>query len=92
MREFLEWCDDLGISVATLYLLSTDNLTGRTSEELEGLFEIIGDLAEELSHVRQWRVQHVGSSEGLPETLATRLAEAQERTASNTGLHINLAV
>jgi len=92
MRDFLEWCDDLGISVATLYLLSTDNLTGRTSEELEGLFEIIGDLAEELSHVRDWRVQHVGSSEGLPEPLATRLAEAQKRTASNTGLHINLAV
>jgi hypothetical protein len=56
------------------------------------LFEIIGDLAEELSHVRDWRVQHVGSSEGLPEPLATRLADAQKRTAPNTGLHINLAV
>ena len=27
MREFLEWCDDLGVSVVTLYLLSSDNLT-----------------------------------------------------------------
>ncbi len=47
-REFLVWCDDLGISVATLYLLSTDNLSGRTPEELEQLFLIIGDLAEDL--------------------------------------------
>jgi len=91
-REFLEWCDDLGISVATLYLLSTDNLTGRTQEELDGLFEIIGDLAEDLSHFRDWRVQHVGSTEGLPEQLKQRLAEAAKRTAGNTGLHVNLAI
>ena len=26
MREFLTWCDDLGIGVVTLYLLSSDNL------------------------------------------------------------------
>ena len=91
-REFLEWCDDLGISVATLYLLSTDNLTGRTQDELDGLFEIIGDLAEDLSHFRDWRVQHVGSTEGLPDALRARLAEAAERTAGNTGLHVNLAI
>ncbi|MEO7123901.1 MAG: undecaprenyl diphosphate synthase family protein, partial [Lacisediminihabitans sp.] len=53
-REFLVWCDDLGISVATLYLLSTDNLTGRESEELNQLYEIIADLAEDLSHFRNW--------------------------------------
>jgi len=91
-REFLEWCDDLGISVATLYLLSTDNLTGRTPEELDGLFEIIGDLADDLSHFRDWRIQHVGSPHGLPEGLRQRLAEAEKRTASNTGLHVNLAI
>ncbi len=91
-REFLEWCDDLGISVATLYLLSTDNLTGRTQEELTGLFEIIGDLAEDLSHFRDWRIQHVGSSEGLPDALRQQLDAAQKRTEKNTGLHVNLAI
>jgi short-chain Z-isoprenyl diphosphate synthase len=91
-REFLEWCDDLGISVATLYLLSTDNLTGRTPEELDGLFEIIGDLADDLSHFRDWRIQHVGSPQGLPEPLRERLAEAEKRTASHKGLHVNLAI
>jgi len=91
-REFLVWCDDLGIQVATLYLLSTDNLTGRTGEELEGLFEIIGDLAEDLSHFRNWRIQHVGSTDGLPERLREQLAAASARTAGNTGLHVNLAI
>jgi short-chain Z-isoprenyl diphosphate synthase len=92
MREFLEWCDDLGISVVTLYLLSSDNLTQRPSEELSDLFEIIADLAEEISHYRKWRVQQVGSKAGLPEPLVAALDAASARTASNTGLHVNLAV
>ncbi|MHA6669079.1 isoprenyl transferase [Homoserinimonas sp. A447] len=91
-REFLVWCDDLDISVATLYLLSTDNLTGRTTDELDGLFEIIADLAEDLSHYRDWKVQHVGSTEGLPEPLVHVLESAQRRTVGNKGLHVNLAV
>lgn len=92
MREFLEWCDDLGISVVTLYLLSSDNLTNRESAEISDLIEIIAELAEELSHYRDWRVQHVGSVNGLPASLVAALGAAQARTVSNTGLHVNLAV
>jgi short-chain Z-isoprenyl diphosphate synthase len=91
-REFLIWCDDLGIAVATLYLLSTDNLTGRPSDELEELFQIIADLADDLSHFRDWRIQHVGSDDGLPKHLVATLKAAEKRTKDNTGLHINLAV
>ncbi len=91
-REFLQWCDDMGIGVATLYLLSTDNLANRNQAELDGLFEIIGDLAAELSRFRDWRVQHVGSPEGLPPRLREQLRDAQERTREHTGLHINLAI
>lgn len=91
-REFLEWCDDLGITVATLYLLSTDNLRSRKPEELDPLFEIIADLAEEVSNSRDWRVQHVGSIDGLPIALASKLLEAEARTKDRTGLHINLAI
>ncbi|WP_394552639.1 isoprenyl transferase [Agromyces sp. MMS24-JH15] len=92
MREFLEWCDDLGIEVVTLYLLSSDNLGNRASTELSDLFEIIADLAEELSHYRDWRVQHVGSDAGLPEPLVAALDAAEHRTADKGGLHVNLAV
>ncbi len=91
-REFLVWCDDLNISVATLYLLSTDNLSGRNPDELEELFEIIGELAEDLSRFRDWRVQHVGSTDGLPAQLVAQLKEAEESSRHHLGLHINLAV
>ena len=92
MREFLEWCDDLGISVVTLYLLSSDNLAHRETDELADLFEIIADLAEDLSHYRDWRVQQVGSETGLPGPLVAALDAADSRTAGKKGLHVNLAV
>ncbi|MET1042611.1 MAG: isoprenyl transferase [Microbacteriaceae bacterium] len=92
MAEFLTWCDDLGIRVATLYLLSNDNLTNRSTEELHELFDIIADLADELSRFRDWRVKHVGTTDGLPPTLVAMLQAAEDRTEGNKGLHINLAV
>ncbi|MDZ8202210.1 isoprenyl transferase [Microbacterium sp. SSW1-59] len=92
MREFLRWCDDIGVRVVSLYLLSNDNLRKRDSQELSDLVEIIAELAEELSHERDWRVQHVGRSENLPGGLATVLADAQQRTSGHSGLHVNLAV
>ncbi|MCD2442748.1 isoprenyl transferase [Agromyces sp. SYSU K20354] len=92
MREFLEWCDDLGIKVVTLYLLSSDNLGNRPTDELADLIEIIAELAEELSHYRDWRVQHVGSDAGLPEPLVAALDAAEHRTVGKRGLHVNLAV
>lgn len=92
MREFLAWCDELGIRVVTIYLLSTDNLTGRDPVELAGLFEIVGDLADELARQGEWRIQHVGTTEGLPQPLIDRLRAAQEATAARTGLHVNLAI
>ena len=92
MREFLRWCDQLGIRVVTIYLLSADNLTSREEGELDQLFEIIADLADDLSRAADWRIQHVGTTDGLPEQLVETLRAAEARTSGNTGLHVNLAV
>lgn len=92
MREFLRWCDDLGIAVVSLYLLSADNLRKRDQTELRDLIQIIAELADSLSRERDWRVQIVGRRELLPPELASVLAEVAERTATNTGMHVNLAV
>jgi short-chain Z-isoprenyl diphosphate synthase len=92
MREFLRWCDDIGVRVVSLYLLSNDNLRKRDSKELADLIEIIGELADGLSHERDWRVQHVGRADILPAELARVLADAEARTREKTGLHVNLAV
>ena len=92
MQEFLGWCDELGVRVVSLYLLSSDNLRKRDSAELADLIEIIAELAEALSQKGNWRVKHVGRSDILPAELARVLADAEERTKDHTGLHVNLAV
>lgn len=92
MPEFLGWCQDSGVQVVTLYLLSSDNLTGRDPAELGELFGIIADLAELLAEQPGWRIQHVGSGNDLPESLCSALRGAEQRTQGNSGLHVNLAV
>lgn len=97
MIEFLSWCERAGVERVTLYLLSNDNLTGRSSAELEELIAIIGDLARRIASNERWRVQHVGSSERLPESLARTLETVERETsgraaAPGDGLHVNLAV
>ena len=92
MKEFLRWCDDVGIRGVSLYLLSNDNLRKRDSRELSDLIEIIAELADELSHERDWRVKHVGRAVALPGDLARVLADVEARTKDNTGMHVNLAV
>ncbi len=92
MREFLGWCDDIGVRVVSLYLLSSDNLRKRDSKEIADLIEIIAELAETLAENGDWRVKHVGRSDILPEELARVLRDAEERTTGHAGLHVNLAV
>lgn len=92
MIEFLTWCDRAGIEVVTLYLLSQDNLRGRTADELGALVDIIASLARTVGGNDAWRVQHVGSVDGLEPELRATLAEVQQRTAARDGMHVNLAV
>ena len=90
--EFLGWCSDLKIPHVTLYLLSTDNLKGRQSEELSDLIEIIVELGESLAALGRWKLQVVGDVTALPYAAAQRLAAAEAQTSSNGGTHVNLAV
>ncbi len=92
IHEFLTWCEEQGVEVVTLYLLSSDNLTGRDSQELDDLAEIIEGLANQLSRFSNWRVKHVGQAGALPSHLQHTLEAAEQRSSQNSGLHINLAV
>lgn len=92
MVEFLQWCDDLGVKVVTLYLLSNDNVSGRAETELADLFDIIADLARQVSQTKNWRVRHVGNASELPAALCNALVEAAGESASRDGMQVNLAV
>jgi short-chain Z-isoprenyl diphosphate synthase len=92
IADLLAWCDEAGVEVVTLFLLSTDNLT-RPADELEPLLEIIADVVDELSDPgAPWRLRVVGALDLLPASMAQRLSAAATRTVDRTGMQLNVAV
>lgn len=96
IAEMLRWCQDAGIEMATVYLLSTENLQ-RDPEELAALIEIITDVVEEIcAPANRWSVRTVGDLQLIGEEPARRLRDAVAGTAGrekNGGcFHVNLAV
>ncbi|TDQ54817.1 isoprenyl transferase [Actinorugispora endophytica] len=88
--ELLNWCDEVGVQVVTLWLLSTDNLT-RPPEELEPLLAIIENTVKRLRS-EGWRVNPMGSLDLLPDETARVMKEAGTATSGNPGLIVNVAV
>ena len=91
ISPLLEWCDELGVEVVTLWLLSTDNLN-RPSEELRNLLVIIEDAVADLAAQNRWRLNPVGALDLLPDDTARRLKEAADETRDVEGLLVNVAV
>ncbi|MFD1214301.1 isoprenyl transferase [Arthrobacter sp. GCM10027362] len=89
--EFLGWCDELGVKVITLYMLSTDNMN-RSGEELEQLMGIIANTLDRLGEGKNMRVRPVGALETLPAYLAQKLELLAAQTAEAGGVHVNVAV
>ncbi len=90
--EFVDWCDEAGITVVTLWVLSTDNLDRADAEELKPLLRVIQELVRSLAATRRWRVQAVGALDLLPADCSRLLAEYADSTAGLSGMHVNVAV
>ncbi|MGI9156000.1 MAG: isoprenyl transferase [Marmoricola sp.] len=91
IEPLLGWCEEVGVEVVTLWLLSTDNLN-RAAAELEPLLGIIADAVETLAEQRRWRLHPVGSLDLLPSAVNQRLKEAAESTRDVDGMLVNVAV
>ena len=90
--EFLGWCDEIGIEVVTLYVLSRENLQ-RTPDEVEALVAIISDMVEQIAQSDTYAVNLVGDLSVLPEPLRARLEKAQESSrGGQPSVHVNVAV
>jgi len=91
ISEFLQWSEEVGVEVVTLWMLSTDNLK-RDPDEVADLLHIIQEAVRELARARRWRLTAVGDLRLLPEEVAATLREAESATAGVGGLRVNVAV
>ncbi len=92
IANLLSWCDEAGVEVVTLWLLSTDNLVGRREHELEDLLGIIEHAVDTLADTHRWRIHPVGALDLLPAQTAARLKDAEDRTRDVEGMLVNVAV
>ena len=94
LREIIRNCSDIGVKALTLYAFSTENWN-RSKTEVDALMQLILDFfhseIDELDE-KGVRILILGDKSGLPEPQRLVLEQAEQRTAANTGLSLNIAV
>lgn len=90
--EFLSWCDELEVPVITLYLLSTENLKQRDSEELQDLFQILDQLSKEMVSRGRWKIRIMGDKSALAGRFLDSLEESEKASQNTKGATVNLAI
>jgi short-chain Z-isoprenyl diphosphate synthase len=94
LDELLDWCVRLGIGQVTVWALSNENL-GRSEEEVSGLLGVVAEKLRSLAelHGRQsMRIRVYGRLDDLPDTLREAIRAAENATAGNDGLRLNIAL
>ena len=91
IKHLLRWCEEAGVEVVTLWLLSTDNL-GRSKKEIVPLLKIIETAVADLAIEGRWRLHPIGALDLLPAETASALKQAAEGTAGRPGLTVNAAI
>jgi short-chain Z-isoprenyl diphosphate synthase len=90
--DLLQWCDEAGVEVVTLWLLSTDNLA-RPEAELATLLRIIENVVIDLARPEnRWTLNVVGALDLLPADTSRTLKEAAEGTGGRPGVLVNVAI
>lgn len=94
VRLCVEGCSRLGVEALTLFAFSSENWS-RPAEEVASLmglfFEVVDREIAEL-HRQRVRVRFIGNRQRLSVRLQAQIAAAEERTAGNAGLKLQVAV
>ena len=94
VREVTEGCAELGVEYLTLYAFSTENW-GRPKLEVQALMELlVHTIRDELPTLQKnnVRLDSIGELDSLPTNCRRELQDAIERTRTNTGLNLILAL
>lgn len=94
VNEALEAAGELGVEYLTLYAFSTENWN-RPRIEINALMDLlVGSLEKELPKMQKSniRLQTIGNTESLPNHCKKKLLDVVNKTKSNTGLTLVLAL
>jgi undecaprenyl diphosphate synthase len=94
VKKIVEAAREMGISVLTLYAFSTENWK-RPASEVSGLMSLLKSyLKSELKSMlgNDIQLRCIGQQENLPKEVLSVLRKSIEKTASNSGMILNLAL
>ncbi len=94
VRSIVEGAGELGIEYLTLYAFSTENWD-RPKEEVNALMSLLVDaIVQEIDklHEKNVKMRAIGNLSSFPADVQSKLAEAIQKTAGNTGLNLVLAL
>jgi short-chain Z-isoprenyl diphosphate synthase len=96
LDDVLTWCEELGIRMVSIWILSTENLQ-RPPDEVAGLVELIGNRLRDAArdprtHRKRMRIRAIGKLEILPASLRDAIREAEDATQEYDGFFLNVAV
>jgi len=94
VRDVVEACGELGVNCLTLYTFSTENWRRPVSEVSALMKLLLQTLRREVNDLNRnnVRLRVVGDIAGLPDAARIGILEGIEKTKSNTGLVLNLAL
>ncbi|MCD6276427.1 MAG: di-trans,poly-cis-decaprenylcistransferase [Thermoplasmata archaeon] len=96
LEEVLEWCQELGIKILTVYAFSTENFR-RSREEIEHLLKLFVEslrraAEDERVAKHRIRIRVIGQIDLLPDELKEAIRYAEEKTKNHDNFFLNIAI
>jgi len=96
LEKVLEWAEEIGVKILTVYGFSTENFA-RTEEEIDELMDLfersfISVVDDEQIKEKKVRITAIGAIDSLPERVQIAIRSAEEATKDNDNFRLNIAI
>lgn len=94
VEDMCEIAYNMGINYLTVYAFSTENWS-RPREEVDALMKLLRNYmvnCKKRANKNNMKVLVIGDKSGLDEDIQEKIADLEQATAGNTGLHFTIAI
>ena len=96
IKDFLQWCIDLGIKESTLYCFSTENFN-RSKKEVDYLFSLFKQKFDSFSndnviHKNEVKINVIGRISMFPKDMQKKMKDIMKKTKKYSKYQLNLAL
>ena len=96
LEEFLEWCEELGVRIVSIWIFSLDNFK-RDGSEVRDILNVIEEKMREMInsdkvHRNEVQIRSMGNISLLPESLQKTIRKAEAITKNYDKFILNVAV